>query len=1112
MLFFCVGQPPITVSAQTISTTSGQPDAIPLNQPLRFQRFSLEDGLSQNTVFSVIQDHRGFLWIGTQDGLNRYDGYSFQVFKHDPQKPNSLSSSSIISLYEDKDGLLWIGTWGGGLDSYNAQSGQFSRYQNDPANPSSLSQDIVTSILEDRQSHLWVGTCGGGLDLFNRQTGQFHHYQHDASVPSSLASDNVSKLFEDNSGNLWVGTGCLGNPGRGLEKLDLQNVAPYGIPVDHFTHYQNNPKNDLTLSTDNVSSIAQDSSGMVWVGTGGYTLKGAGLNRINPQTGIIERYQHNASDASSLNSDDVMGLMVDASGILWVGTWGGGLDLADLNQLNAGYPLVFVHQTSDPYNSQSVSSNLIWSFLEDRSGVFWIGTANGGLDKVNPQVQRFAVFRNNPGDATSLIYDAVGPVLEDSQGRIWVATLGGGLERFDRQQATFTHFVESTSDPMSQQANTFMALYQDHSGTLWAGTLAGLGQFDPDTGKTTYYRHDAGNPLSLINDNVASLTQDSSGRLWVGTLGGLDYFDPGSGIFTHMQVPGLDTVLKLVLAENNILWVGSWGQGLFRLDLSTLSGAQVSSTRYTNDPANATSLADDNIVDILLSRTGSLWLGTEDGMDRFDPASGRAQHFQVQNGLPDNSVLCMLEDHLGDLWISTNSGLSRFDPKTSLFRNFDVNDGLQSNEFDSGACGISRAGEMYFGGQKGLNVYNPDSIQDNLVAPQVVITSFSILNQPIEVDLSGNSPVTLSYADNFIAFEFVALDFHDPQKNQYSYKLDGFDTDWVAAGTRRYASYTNLRGGNYTFEVKASNNNGIWSETGASIPVRVTPPLWQNWWFQGASLMALVAIVALGVRWRIESVNVQNRHQQEQVQQRILEQAYNELQQAIGEREKAEAALAQKAAGEAVTAERTRLARDLHDAVTQTLFSASLIAEVIPQLWDSNQPEALKRLNELRELTRGALAEMRTLLLELRPSALTDSSLPDLLRQLVESITGRARLPIQFTVDGDQQVPPDVQVVFYRIAQEALNNIVKYARASQLTVNLRLQEGSIRLAIMDNGVGFDVSAVPPNHLGLQIMRERAEAIGARVNVYSEPGEGTQVTVSWNKPDQNQVTIGSGVLP
>jgi signal transduction histidine kinase len=446
------------------------------------------------------------------------------------------------------------------------------------------------------------------------------------------------------------------------------------------------------------------------------------------------------------------------------------------------------------------------------------------------------------------------------------------------------------------------------------------------------------------------------------------------------------------------------------------------------------------------------------------------------------------------LWIATGNGLAHFNTVLPTFRVFDESDGLQSREFNSGACLRSRNGELFFGGVHGFNVFRPEVIQRNPAPPPVVITNFSIFNQPATDRPHRADASRPDLRREFLAFEFAALDYHAPQKNRYAYKLEGFDEGWIEAGDRRYASYTNLHGGDYLFRVRGSNNDGVWNEAGVAIPLRVTPPVWETFWFRGLAVFLMLAFVASGIGWRVNNIRVQNRRLTQQVAAQTAE-----LRLQIQQREEAEAALAQKAAEAAVVAERTRLARDLHDAVTQTLFSASLTAEALPTLWVADQAEGLRTTEELRQLTRSALAEMRTLLLELRPSAVTRARLEDLMRQLIEATVSRVRIPVHFSAEGQRTLPDDVKVALYRIAQESLNNVVKYARAQQVTVDLRQQPMGVRLSISDDGVGFDPGAVGPGHMGQRIMRERADAIGARFAVHSEIGHGTVVTVTWLDP-------------
>jgi signal transduction histidine kinase len=480
-------------------------------------------------------------------------------------------------------------------------------------------------------------------------------------------------------------------------------------------------------------------------------------------------------------------------------------------------------------------------------------------------------------------------------------------------------------------------------------------------------------------------------------------------------------------------------------------------------------------------------------LNRFDPRTQTFNRYTEKQGLPNDSVFGILKDDQGFLWLTTNNGLAKFDLRTEEITVYDVTDGLQSNVFNSNAYFRGSDGTMYIGGINGFNTFKPEDIHSNPVTPQVAITRFEVFSEPMKLDLSGETPIELSYQQDFFTFEFAALDFNAPQKNRYAYMLEGFDQNWIEIEDRRFATYTNLPGGEYVFRVKASNSDGVWNETGISIPIMVTPPIWETLWFQGLGIAMLVIFIVLGFRWRLRTVHAQKADLEKQVAIRT-----SELMHQIDQREKAEQALAEKAAQEAVAIDRTRLARDLHDAVTQTLFSASMIAEVLPDIWSTSQIEGRRRLDELRQLTRGALAEMRTLLVELRPSGLTEIPLPDLLRQLCESLIGRARLPIQLHIEGEGKLPPDLQICFYRIAQEALNNIVKHARATQALVTLRLNE-TVTLSIVDNGSGFDPASVSPRHYGLKIMCERAEALGAEFSIYSEPGEGTQISVSWTPP-------------
>ncbi|HET9913702.1 MAG TPA: two-component regulator propeller domain-containing protein [Anaerolineales bacterium] len=1259
--------------AETIHDT--QLDTVP-GSIIRFEHLTIEDGLSQNAGLAIFQDSKGYLWIGTQDGLNRYDGYNFKVYKHDPDNPSSISHNSILAIEEDKDGYLWIGTWDGGLNRFDPTAETFTQYRHDPNEPSSLSDDLVTSIKQDSSGALWVGTLGG-LDRYDPVTNAFDHFRNDTNNPDSLSSNAISVIFEDSQHQLWIGTGAIGAEGAGLNRFDPS--------TGKATRYQHKPSVSRSLSSNNIASIYESPDGMFWIATGGFNLPGRGLNLFDPRTGATKRFLHDPSIPDSLSTNDLITLWGDSSGTLWIGTWTSGLERMELSQ-----PGHFEHYQNDRFFPDSLSGNEIWSLYKDRSGILWVGTSHSGINKLPANSGLFHLYRNVPSKPDSLGTNAVGAFAEDNAGNIWIATWGAGLDRLDLRTGRFEHFRHDPMDPGSLSDDLFMDIFVDSNDIVWAGTMGnGLNSLHPATRRVIHYLHDPEDPASIADNSIAAILPGKGNDLWIGTFGGLSYFDSKTKTFTNYSSDPANPlrltdnkIVSLYLdAKRNILWIGTWGGGLNRLNLNDplhTDPQQASFIHYRNSPDNPYSLSEDSVWAIHQTRDGSLWLGTQKGLNHFDPATGIFNHYTEKDGLPNNVVLGIIEDHLGKLWLTTNNGLAQFDPRAKTFIAYDISDGLQSNEFNSNAYYRARSGLMFIGGVNGFNLFDPVDIKPNPFAPQVAVTGFQVFNQPLKVDLSGHEPIELSYKQDFISFEFAAFDFQAPQKNQYAYKLEGFDKDWVQAGYRRYATYTNLPGGHYTFRVKASNSDGVWNETGITIPVSITPPVWQTWWFNGILIVLVAALVVGGFRWRLDTIHKQNilletqiaertselretntllekeieqrkraeaalskraaselklsearfqaifdnvavgvavmtlerkpiafnatteriigynaeemenidprslavpedrdmdvkpfqeliegkrdsyvmerryRHkdghifwarvnyslvrdldgkpdyligiiedidEQKRVAERLAEQeaeylltlqqrvtertqalqeTNQRLQEEIEQRARIEKELAEKAADEAVAADRTRLARDLHDAVTQTLFSASLIAEVLPDLWEMDIEEAKNSTEELRQLTRGALAEMRTLLLELRPATLTQTRLSDLIRQLCEAFIGRSRLPITLNIEGERDLPPEVQVAYYRIAQESLNNIFKYARATKVNVTLCLSPSGARFEVCDNGIGFDMATARPTSMGLRIMRERAEAIGADFRISSTPGSGTCLEVDWTE--------------
>jgi ligand-binding sensor domain-containing protein len=458
---------------------------------VRFEHLTIENGLSQNAGLALFQDSTGYLWVGTQDGLNRYDGHSFKVFKNDPEDPNSISHNSILSITEGKEGYLWIGTWGGGLNRFDPATETFVSYRNHPDETSSLSNDVVTSIKEDSNGFLWVGTLSG-LNRYNPQSDGFDHFRNDPQDPDSLSSDAISVIFEASDQQLWIGTGAFGVEGAGLNRFDPS--------TGKAVRYQHNESDSKSLSSNNISAIYEASDGTFWIATGGFSLQGGGLNQFDPGTGIVHVFSHNSRVADSLRANEIMSLWGDSRGVLWIGTWADGLDRMELSK-----PGHFTHYQNDRFFSDSLSGNEIWSLYKDRSGILWIGTAHSGINKLPANSGQFSLYRNNPSDPASLSANAVGAFSEDSAGNIWIATWGAGLDRLDLRTGQFEHFRHETENPNSLSDDLFMAVYVDHFNMVWAGTLGkGLNRLNP--GMATLFIFTMTLKIgSIADENIASI-------------------------------------------------------------------------------------------------------------------------------------------------------------------------------------------------------------------------------------------------------------------------------------------------------------------------------------------------------------------------------------------------------------------------------------------------------------------------------------------------------------------------------------------------------------------------------------------------------------------------------
>jgi ligand-binding sensor domain-containing protein/signal transduction histidine kinase len=876
------------LSAAPINRPSPQSHASSASLPqicncvLQFDHISIEQGLSQSSVHVIFQDHRGFLWFGTQDGLNRFDGYNFKAFKPEPSNPNSISNGWITDIVEDQDGYLWIGTSLAGVNRYDPSNGQFTQYRHNEDDPASVNDNHISALLVDTDNRLWVGTLSG-LDRFEPETASFHHYPYvepqqnaedgnngNTAAPGAnansfryypglvqsnkLSSKIVSQIFQDSLGRLWIGT-----TDGGLNRFDEQQGT--------FTAYQNVESelttiasDPTTISSNRVTAISEDSRGSLWIGTAN------GLNLFNPETGEFQLYLHEKDNPNSISDDSINALYTDRSGNLWIGT-ANGLDRLHKDGVR------FTHYHNDPSFPKSISKNYIMSIYEDRGGVLWFGTSGGGVNKYDRASARFAYYRNDPVDPHSLSGNFIVPVAVDSFGNAWIGTDGNGLNRFNWKTGEVRRYVNDPDHSNSLGSDWLISLLEDSHGMIWIGTGNGLDRLDPKHNIFTHFRHDPTNPGSLSANRVYTIFEDSKQQLWIGTFLGMDRLDKKTGTFTHYRFEPNDPnslsgnkVFSIYEDKENNLWIGTAESGLNRFDPGTGTF-----THYRHDPKNEQSISSDSIISIYQDTKGRLWIGTTGGgLNLYHPETDTFTLYLEKDGLPNGFVYGILEDEQGYLWMSTNFGISRFDPETETFRNFDAEDGLQSNEFNSNAYAKGKDGEFYFGGINGLTVFDPSHIADNPYLPQVALTSLTQDDQPIMLDTSveATQNVLLEWPQNSLEFEFAALSYNQPDKNKYAYKLEGFDTNWHFIGTKRDGRYTNLPGGEYTLLLKASNSDGIWNEVPARINVTVIPPIWQMFGFRILVLIGTLALIAGGVRLRTRSIREHNRALERLVQER----------------------------------------------------------------------------------------------------------------------------------------------------------------------------------------------------------------------------------------------------
>jgi signal transduction histidine kinase/ligand-binding sensor domain-containing protein len=995
---------------------------------LKFRRLSTADGLSQTRVEEIVQDDRGFIWFGTQYGLNRFDGYEFKVFVHDPRNANSLSGVVVTALFKDRSGALWVGCKQF-LDRFDPRTETFT--------PIGRFGGAVVHISQDRSGTLWLATEDGlySLDPTTRKITRFGASRDDAA---GLPTQIVTWTGHDRSGGFWVGTSA------GLERFDeATGQVTYHVPIGQGVPFRQGM----------AVSFFEDRQGLFWIT---YHLAN-GLALLDRQSNTLTQYSFYDREPPASAATGVMGIVEDSDGDLWLGSFGIGLLRFDRQRR------VFVHYGNHPADPQSIAEDKIIALFQDRDGNIWTGLHSKGPNVFARSMNMFETFKHEVGNPNSLSTDFVSAIYEDSGGSLWIGN-DEGLNRVDRTTGSRTLRTMGLGPKP-----TVITITQDRSGLIWFGTYGrGLVAFDPKTGHSKFYRHVPSDPRSLSSNAVYRVLVGRSDVLWVGTGDGLNRFDAQTQSFTVYKEDwnSSDAQAYLSMAEDTEgkIWLGSHHSGLHRFDPAT---GQF--TVYQSEPGDDGALPDNSVAAVLISRTGVVWAGTENGLARLDPRTGRFASYDVLDGLAGNAVACILEDREGVLWVSTNKGLSRFDPATRTFLNYSETDGLPGNDLSGwNTCYESSRGEMFFGGFPGAVAFFPDRLRERPGAPAVVLTDFKVSGKsvpiapdsPLTQSITYTDRVTLSHTQNMFSITFAGLDYLSSQSTRYRYRLEGLEQQWNEVGSdQRHATYTTLPAGQYTLRVQAARSRGQWNN-GATLAIEILPPWWETWWLRTLVGLLLMLTAWLFYRLRIRQVSRQLTIRMEErlgERTRIAQELHDTVLQGLAsaslQLEVADRQIAGDATAKPLVRRVSQLLRHLSDESRQTVRGLRL---------RHSEEENLERA--LTQISKDLAAPHKVKYQVVVEG--TPRSLQPLVRDEIYRIGGEA-----------------LANAFSHARASTVETVLEYGR-DHFRLLVRDDGKGIDPEVLKGG--------REGHFGLSGLRERASRIGALLKIRTGPGAGTEI--------------------
>jgi signal transduction histidine kinase/ligand-binding sensor domain-containing protein/CheY-like chemotaxis protein len=1087
-------------------------------EQLRFKRLTTLDGLSQRWVRCIYQDDIGYMWFGTADGLNRYDGNEFLIYRPDPDDKYSignmvinqisrkrmdemwictddglfiykqylnefhlfplLKNRSIQCVLEDHQGNLWIGTYSG-LNKYNKEDSTLLSYYYDENDPRSLSNNRIRCLFEDSRKNIWIGT-EYGLNLYNPVTSSFIRYKH-SEFPGSIVGNNIWSIIEDKKRRLWIGAAQAG--------LDIFMSEPDRPEDGYFVH----------IMKGSINSLLADNNNTLWIGRGG----GEGLNiiKLNGLESLKEvnsyHYEHSPDISKSLSDNSIYCLYQDRFNDVWIGTYGGGVNYFSPKAKK------FFNITVIADRSKSISSNLVNTFYEEDK-FLWIGTEMG-LNRLNKRTGKVAHFYHDENDISSIGANAIYSITKDKRDNLWIGSWNGGLSLFNYVTETFTNFKPGKKDGSISNANVF-SICEDSRGNLWIGTIGGgLNRYDYKTGKFTYYMHNEKDAGSLYHDAVNNIVETSNGRLYISVYQALELYDYDNDKFIH----------------------------------------------FIHDEQDTTTISAGNILSIFEDSKKNVWIATNMGLNLMNENENTFRHYTASDGLPSNTIQGILEDSNGNLWISTNNGLAVFKdavyrPVYQEFRVYDKYDGLPSNEFIIRAAHKNKEGKMYFGTSLGYTSFYPDSIKDNKKGVPVVITDFTLLRTPEDKTKIPGKPskeinrikeIKLSHRQSDFLIKFTALNYLNSEKNQYKYRLDGYEENWHIAGNKRTATYTNIQPGRYTFLVIGSNNDGIWNESPEKLGIRIYPPWWRTTVFNIILILFFVFIVIAVIRIRLRVLEkkkklledtvkkrtqelselntlLENRQKKIASQNRELEIHRNHLESLIEERtaELKAAKLKAEDADRLKSAFLANMSHEIRTPMNAILGFASLLNKKnlrdeqrnrYIEIINNNSESLLLLINDIIDIS---LIEADQLILK-KGNFEVDSIMMEL--ESYYKLRNKKEIDLRFIRKKKKKlVLYNDPVRFRQIFNNLISNAFKYTESGKISFGYEKIDSEIRFFVSDTGVGIDPSEQKNIFvqffkiekerkklyrgagLGLAICKKMVEHMGGRIWVESTPGKGS----------------------